>query len=309
MMEHIYQQLPFPLTRIIIDYIGLYPKGMMEVVKKTREHLENKYCHRCGEYIVAGKHTTNLKHLSCRQRRYIKKNRNWTRNYHVKIITILQLLYDDMEDENNVIGTGLWCPLVFYSRQPKSYFTLGKTGRWKYCENKAITDVHRNEEFSIIPDMFNNQNNEYYNLFNMSKQESRVIFMQRYKKHTRNDVFRWMFSLKYHKYDNNLGNNLWFAIGRIWEYVQKNTDMKIRVSTMIGLHNIFRYHQEWAKTLLYDYPTILKYIPEKKIKKFFNENQDWFLQYVEDCPRSLKYITLYTQKVEGSELINRVSVS
>ena len=300
--DYINKRLPFPLVRIIIEYVGLFPKNLLTYVRFTREHMDNKYCHRCGEYIIAGNRTTNLKHLSCRNRRYVKDT-NRTRNYHVKIITILELLYE--EYSHNLTPPTLWCPLIFYSKQPKSYFRLvqdeDQNVEWVYLKNDKITSVHDNPKFSIIPTMF--KHNEHYNLFDLTQQETRVKFIQLYKRHTKNDLFRWMFSQQYHK-QYNIGKGLWFAMEKIWQYVLQNPDMKKHISSVIGIQNILRFHTEWAKDILYKHPIILQYTPEKRLKRFFNENKEWFLQYVEDCPTTLKYITLYNETVEEPQIID-----
>lgn len=298
-LKYINKRLPFPLVRIIIEYLGLFPKNLKTIVFKTHSHIDKKYCHHCGEYIVAGKRTKNLKHISCRYKKYMK-DKYKTKHYHVQILTLLELLYEKC-NHMPMIMTGVMCPLVFYSKQPKSGFHLNKENKWIHYENNMITNIHKNPNFSIIPNMF--KKNEYYNLFDLSQQETRVVFMTRYKKNTKNDVFRSMFQLSYNQF-HHVGNRLWFAMGKIWEYVEQNPDMKITITQLIGINNIVRYHPEWTKTLLYDYPIILQYISEKRIKTFFNENRDWFLQYVEDCPQTLRYITLYKDKIEEEELVD-----
>jgi hypothetical protein len=297
--EIINTRLPFPLVRIIIEYVGLFPTNLTKVVKRTNQHINNKYCHRCGEYIVAGNRRTNLKHISCRYRKYTK-DKYQTKHYHVQIVSLLELLYEKYYHAP-MIMSGVICPLVFYSKQPKSGFHLNNKHKWTFYENKMITNLHKNPNFSIIPNMFDKK--QYYNLFDLSQQETRVVFMGRYKQNTKNDVFRTMFNLSYNQY-HHVGKRLWFAMGKIWDYVQQNPDMKITVSRLIGMDSILRFHPEWTKTLLYDHPIILQNISEKKIKKFFNENQDWFLQYIEDCPQTLTYITLYKEKLEEVELVD-----
>lgn len=299
-----FHELPFPLMRFVIEYLGKCPKDSKKTFKSIRRHLDNKYCHRCGEYIVAGRHRKNLKHLSCRYYKYIE-HRKSVKNYHVRIVTLMDLLYPIQM--NTSMPTGLWCPLVFYSKQPKSVFNLGRDDigimKWVYKENEMITDLHRNPEFSMIPKMFTELDKDSYNLFDLTTQESRVTFMNRYVINTKNEIFRWMFSLQYHRY-GNVGDRIWFALDKVWEYVQENVDMKVRISSIIGFTNVLRFHSEWAKDFLMHYPSMLQYISEKNIKKFYRLNQEWFLNYVDECPEAFKYITLYTEDIEESELID-----
>jgi hypothetical protein len=290
------QNLPFPIFRIIIDYIRILPV-ISNVNKKMMEnHFINKYCKRGGQYISSN-HRKKSFHLSCRNYSYVSDIKN-TKYYHIEYINFSQLILNKNKDNECYP-----CPVIFYSKQIHNYYKIKweKKNIFQFAKNKEILNIHSNENYSIIPEMFHDQ---YQLKILSSKDEDSIKNLRRiygiaqylfkhelinkFQKSTKYQLCEWLYILNYqnmHIMQDSLIKNIHNFISS--PYVE------YYISYSIGIERILKKNELWGQYLIYKYPHLLDTISEPFLIEYFNDHKSWFLTYIHECKESLNYITLY----------------
>lgn len=312
-MDIVENKLPFPLVRIVIEYLGLLEPLYEGVVQSMRLHFADKYCNRCGEYITTRNHTSKRPvHLSCRETWYTPP---WRRIKNYEIVYLrAQDVFPSMNRNDKL------CPVVFYSNQPKNYYRLIFKTRspskfnlilsflddvsvfFDYHENVHAKNIFKNEHFYIIPNIYegtvlniNNfdymqlQKEVFYIMTGITKTEliekckhiepSHPIDVLRWSILLRPELGEW---LSHHAHINDLYN------------IVKNIKCKTKyaICSIIGFRFILYNNSKLFRNILYDFPHILDSLRERDIIRFFKRNRNWFCRFVNNRPEALKYITL-----------------
>ena len=305
-MEIIYNKLPFPVFRKVIDYMGFLPKLPDMTLLSLTNHFNDKYCKRCGEYITTRKFVSRKPfHLSCRQKWYTPDHEN-IKYYHVQYPSMFQVL--DGKD-NRWRPTMERCPVVLYSKQILNYYQMDicadttdmehRGGAWvnySYHKNEKMLNVFYNDKFCVVPEMFREQFDMkslrlvLLQLSSILSGGTKMDFIKRFQVQSKDKILEWILHLSPTALNNI--NIYRFETMRKFLRTISSHDLRYRAILSIGLHRIAERHPRWFQQILFEYPFVLDRLDEKAIQRFFKRNRDWFLRYVKLRPDALQYVSL-----------------
>lgn len=312
-MDLVEKKLPFPLVRIVIEYLGLLEPLYEDVITNISLHFADKYCKRCGEYITSRNYTSKRPvHLACREKWYTPP-RERTKNYDIVHLRAPDI-FPSMTQNDKL------CPVVFYSTQPKNYYRLIFKTRtpsksnlilsfldnvsvyFDYHENVHARNIFKNKNFYIIPNIYEgtilNINNfdyiqlqkEVFYIMNGITRTELIEKCRHLKPSQPIDVLRW--SILLHP---ELGE--WLShhvhINDLYTIVKNiKCRTKYAICSIIGFRFILYNNSKLFRNILYDFPHILDSLHERDIVRFFKRNRNWFCRFVNKRPEALNYITL-----------------
>lgn len=308
-MEFVYHKVPFPLFRMVVEYMGIIPPLSANITRSLSQHFQEKYCSRCGEYISARNYVSKRPyHISCRQRYYTPDHQN-TKYFHFQWVSIFPLLFGFEPHWRNDIQR---CPIVMYSKQPINYYSMdicndakdlskrgGAVVHYRYQSNDKILNVHHNPCFTVIPELFSKDlqskcsRTVTISLLDTMSWITKLDVMEKFQVHSAEHIIQWLLKLcptvleciqpfQFH------------GMRRLLERVPISLQYQAILS--LGPERIAQRDSRWFQKILLDFPHILDILEERTIQRIFQKNKRWFLQYLKLQPKALEYVSIVNDR-------------
>lgn len=304
-MEYIHDRVPFPVFRLIIDYMEVIPRLHPNAHRSLQLHFQEKYCKRCGEYITARKyHSRKLYHFGCRQFRYVPDAEN-TKYFHFHKASLFELMYGlDGDWRTNIEKI----PILYYSKQPINYYRMDicedpasiivrRAGVWvdfMYETNIYVTSPKYNDKFTVIPELFSKYLYANYRrpfitgIHDIMSGITKLDVMKRFTCHTKIHILHWLLNIR----PKLLQSVHAFEFAMLRRFLNTlPSDIKYRAILSLGPDRLWNIQDGWLKDLLYEYPKILEHVRESTIQQFFRKYKHWFMNYVKIRPAALDHIS------------------
>ena len=304
-MEFVYHRVPFPIFRMVVEYMGVIPPLSANTTRSLSQHFQEKYCCRCGDYICARKYVSKRPyHISCRQRYYTPDHQN-TRYFHFQRVSIFPLLFGFEPHWRNDIQR---CPIVLYSKQPLNYYSMdicndtqdlskrgGAVVHYRYQSNEKILNVHHNPCFTVIPEVFSKDLQSRYSrtvmisLLDIMSSITKLDIMKKFKVHSAEHIIQWLLKLCPTVLEC-IQPFQFYGMRRLLERVP--TSLQYQAVLSLGPERLAQKDSRWFQKILLDFPQILNILEEKTIQRIFQKNKQWFLQYLKLQPKALEYVSI-----------------
>lgn len=279
----LYDRLPFPIYRHIIDYTGTFPKWDVEEYELLKRHFEKKYCRRCGEYInmeKIGKKEPIHIHGRYEKHRY-NNEIDYMYHYHYHYLSLYSFCLQLNCRVSHTFRFVL-CPLLFYSKQKRHYYQIMNNDEIdiEQMKNMTIVNMFRNDEFSIV----------YRYKYSLEQ------YIHDYKKSNICDVILYYMNDElYDEIKTGLSKNslsyMYYCFYKIFVKNNRVNDFFL----IINYDIIFGASKNYvAKILLTKhYDIILENASEDVLNDFIRRNQKWFRRFMKEYPQIFEYITIH----------------
>lgn len=314
-METLHDRLPFPVYRIIIEFMGLVPTVNHNVARSLATHFEEKYCKRCGEYITSRQFTLKTPyHLSCRQKFYTPDNEN-IKYFHFGRISISSLIHGFL---GGFLPDVRKCPVMFFSKQPVNYYRMdictdqknmlfqrgGAWVRYDYQINQDIVKVSKNDKFTVIPELFSKELHTIYSrplmlgIHQLMSGINKLDVMERFHVHSIKHILHWILKM----YPNELEclhPFQFYALRRLIRNLPD--DIQYRCVLSLDPNRLYGIQNRWLQQMLYNFPHMLDHLHERTIQKLFTRYKRWFLKFLDVRPIALHYVTIVYDDCRDNE--------
>lgn len=269
-MDPCIESLPFVIQRRIMDFRPkLYKIENFHIVL---EHLANRYCEKCGEYIDL-QYKLNKKypvHSHYRERRFIPKKYKYLSIYpsiHLHFnyeLRKIHSLYIYSYRNLSTIDT-IYSKVLFLKKQVEYLFNFKKliNGRQRRCipiYNIYNINIFKNPDFIFTHKPLGSQSNRYILTDELLHPQSFLDFLISLK--------TWYVpEIEYYYFDFILNSP------HILNYFI--THYPKRMIEVFSFYQLLHSHLFFEK--INSFPFLLDHIDEKIVKKMFKKNKSWFL--------------------------------